>query len=219
MAPPPACSPQRMHSMHMLAALLLLAVTHLQPLHADVAAAASRSRPPWAAPASSHAEAPRLQPGSARSAPQTNLNATHQTRSRRDVSAADTGERPAAAGGSPLPFGSRDEIFVAGCGHSGTSIMERLIGAHPAIYRVGEETCALCKLVLDTCTRPCACTGHGSCPSRPQSPSRIGRGINVDESGDEFERAARRLAELDRSALGLWIQAPASSTLPYRTFH
>lgn len=205
-----------MHSMHMLATLLLLAVTHLQPLRADVAAAASRT--PWAAPASSHAEAPRLQPGSARSAPQTSLNATdatHQTRSRRDVSAPDTGERPAAAGGSPLPFGSRDEIFVAGCGHSGTSIMERLIGAHPAIYRVGEETCALCKLVLDTCTRPCACTGHGSCPSRPQSPSRIGRGINVDESGDEFERAARRLAELDRSALG---SKPHHPPL-YRTFH
>lgn len=39
-----------------------------------------------------------------------------------------------------------DPIFIAGCGHSGTSVMLRLIGEHPSIYMFNNETCALCRI-------------------------------------------------------------------------
>ena len=55
----------------------------------------------------------------------------------------------------------------SGCGHSGTSVMLRLIGAHKAVYMFNNETCALC---------------------------RIGRGLAPGEAAlDEVERSRREL--------------------------
>eukprot|EP00040_Diaphanoeca_grandis_P026709 m.149985 g.149985 ORF g.149985 m.149985 type:complete len:289 (-) comp30699_c0_seq2:199-1065(-) len=62
-------------------------------------------------------------------------------------------------------------VFVAGCGHSGTSVMLRLIGEHPRIFMFGNETCALC---------------------------RVGYGLTEEEETQgEWERNARRLHKLD----------------------
>ncbi|NBC11389.1 MAG: hypothetical protein GVY24_06590, partial [Planctomycetes bacterium] len=37
----------------------------------------------------------------------------------------------------------RSPIFIVGCGHSGTTLLLRLIGAHPQIMPLLEETWAL----------------------------------------------------------------------------
>lgn len=69
---------------------------------------------------------------------------------------------------------SRDEIFVVGCGHSGTTIMLRLIGNHPDIHYTPQETCALC---------------------------RIGAGITEGEDKEnEWKRSTQRLAKIDAAA-------------------
>lgn len=39
-------------------------------------------------------------------------------------------------------IGSADYIFVVGCGHSGTSLVTAMLGAHPAVYAIPFETAA-----------------------------------------------------------------------------
>eukprot|EP00729_Bicosta_minor_P010841 gene10841-14212_t len=75
-------------------------------------------------------------------------------------------------------FGSTREIFVAGCGHSGTTVMLRLIGQLSAIFPVQEETCVLCT------------TGD------------LSRISAEHRAMHPWERSARRLAELDAAAAG-----------------
>eukprot|EP00729_Bicosta_minor_P008455 gene8455-4404_t len=75
-------------------------------------------------------------------------------------------------------FGSTREIFVAGCGHSGTTLMLRLIGQLSAIFPVQEETCVLCT------------TGD------------LSRISAEHRAMHPWERSARRLAELDAAAAG-----------------
>eukprot|EP00038_Savillea_parva_P030409 m.77619 g.77619 ORF g.77619 m.77619 type:complete len:336 (-) comp9153_c0_seq2:116-1123(-) len=77
----------------------------------------------------------------------------------------------APATGRPTTL--QDEVFVVGCGNSGTTIMLRLIGNHPNIYCTPYETCALCR-----------------------------HAVWDEEKGvEEWKRSAMRLARIDAAAL------------------
>jgi len=49
-----------------------------------------------------------------------------------------------AAGGAKIARLSGDPVVIGGCGRSGTTLLLSVISAHPAVFAINDETCALC---------------------------------------------------------------------------